>query len=111
MVLSGILGVSYLKLKSVAVLGDYFLKIVLGITILAFMFEAISKLKVGNKLNSFLGNISYEIYLLHGGVFVLLGTIYKGMNSGMFEVVSMAVTVALAYMLSRMCRPIVRLFR
>ena len=111
MILSGVLGIAYLKFKPVAVFGDYLLKIVLGIAITVFIFEIMAKFKVGNKLNSFLGNISYEIYLLHGSVFTLLAAIDKNMNSGVFVVASVAITVALAYVLNRICRPIVKLFR
>ena len=109
--LSGFLGIAYLKLKPVAVFGDYILKIVLGIAITAFMFEAIAKLKVGNKINSFLGDISYEIYLLHHGVFALLTVMDSDMNSGVFIIISVAVTVVLAFVLNRICKPMVRLFR
>ena len=111
MVLSGVLGIAYLKLKPVAIFGDYLLKIVLGIAITVFIFEIMAKFKVGNKLNSFLGNISYEIYLLHGSVFTLLAVIDKNINSGVFVITSVAITVTLAYVLNRMCRPIVKLFR
>lgn len=111
MALSVFLGVAYLKLKPVAVFGDYLLKIVLGIAITAFMFEAIAKLRVGNKVNSFLGGVSYEVYLLHHGVFALLTVIDSDMNSGVFVITSVAATVVLAYALNRICRPMVRLFR
>ena len=111
MLLSGFLGIVYLKLKQIDILGDYLLKIVLGIVITIFIFEVISKLKVGNKLSNFLGNISYEIYLLHGGVFALIATIDKDMNSGVFVVSSVMVTIVLAYVLNKACRPIVKLFR
>lgn len=105
------LGVAYLKLKPIAFFGDYLLKILLGIAITAFIFEVISSLKVGNKVNSFLGNISYEVYLLHGGVFSILATIIPDINSGLFVVLSIMLTVALAYLLNQICKPIVRLLR
>ena len=109
--LSVFLGIAYLKLKPVAVFGDYLLKIVLGIAITAFMFEAIAKLRVGNKVNSFLGGVSYEVYLLHHGVFALLTVIDSDMNPGVFVITSVAATVVLAYALNRICKPMVRLFR
>lgn len=111
MFLSGFLGIVYLKLKHIDILGDYLLKIALGIVIITFIFEVISKLRVGNKLSNFLGNISYEIYLLHGGVFALIAMIDKNMNSGVFVVSAVMITVALAYVLNRACRSVVKLFR
>lgn len=109
--ISGFLGIAYLKLKLVAVFGDYLLKIALGIAITAFIFEAIAKLKVGNRVYGFLGGISYEVYLLHHGVFALLTVMNSNMNSGVFVITSVAVAVALAFVLNRICRPMVRLFR
>ena len=109
--LSGFLGIAYLKLKPVVVFGDYILKIALGIAVTIFIFEVIAKLKVGNRINSFLGEISYEVYLLHHGVFALLTVMDSGMNSGVFVVASVAVTVVLAFVLNRTCKPMIRLFR
>lgn len=108
--LSIILGIAYLKLKPVAIFGDYLLKIALGIAITAFMFETIAKLKVGNKVNCFLGNISYEIYLLHGGVFALIATVDANMNSGIFIITAMILTIVIAHGLNRFCRLIVKSF-
>lgn len=102
MVASGILGVCYLRFKTVPIFGDYVLKILLGIAITGFMFSLITKLKVGNKINSFLGGISYEVYLLHHGVFALLMAIDKnGMSSGVFIVLSVIITIALAVLLKK----------
>ena len=109
--ISGILGITYLKMKPVAFWGDYLLKIVLGIAIIAFIFEAISRLKVGNRVNSLLGYISYEVYLLHHGVFALLMAIDSGMNSGVFVILSVAITVVLAFMLNKVCKPLVKFIR
>lgn len=50
-------------------------------------------------------------YLLHHGVFVLLTVMNSDMNSGVSIVTSVAATVVLAYVLKRICRPTVRLFR
>lgn len=109
--LSTFLGIAYLKFKPVAIFGDYLLKIVLGIAIMTFMFEVVAKLKVGNKVNSFLGNISYEIYLLHGGVFALIAAVDTNMNSGIFVITSVVVTIILAFVVNRVCKPIVKSFR
>ena len=67
--LSGILGIAYLKFKPVVFLGDYLLKIVLGISITGLIFAVISNFKVGNPTNGLLSSISYEVYILHDTVF------------------------------------------
>lgn len=109
MAISLVLGTAYLKMKPIAFIGDYLLKILLGITITVFIFQVISELKVGNKVNGFLGGISYEVYLLHHGVFAALATVSYNMNSGVFVILSVVFTVVLAYMLNKICRPIVGL--
>lgn len=111
MVVSMALGIVYLKMKPIVFFGDYLLKILLGVVMNAFMFEAISGLKVGNKVNSFLGDVSYEVYLLHRNVFTVLAAISPSINSGLFVILSIMLTVALAFLLKKICRPIVRLLR
>lgn len=112
MIIAGVMGISYLKFKPILFWGDYLLKIVLGIVILAFMYETASMLKVGNKINRFLGNISYEVYVLHYGVFLLLIALTgNNLNSGAFVVSAVVITIALAVVLNRVCKPIFGLFR
>ena len=98
---AGLVGIAYLKFKSVIFWGDYVLKIILQITIIIFIFTVIGKIKVGNKLNEFLGSISYEVYLLHPVAFALVASINEGiMNSGIFIVVSLLITIIAAYFLN-----------
>lgn len=109
MIVSLILGVAYLKFKPIPVLGDYWLKIILGIAITCFMLCLIAKIRVGNKVNSFLGNISYEIFLLHGGVFLLLMALSKNvMNSGAFIMALVVITICLAFVLNSVSSLIVK---
>lgn len=111
MVLSVFLGIAYLKMKSIEFFGDYLLKIVLGIAITAFIFEMMSKLRIGNRVNSFLGGVSYEVFLLHNSVFVLLTMIAGSIDSGVFVISAVIITVALAFVLNKICLPIIKLFR
>lgn len=109
MVVSGLLGLSYLKFKPVVFWGDYLLKLILGIAITAFIFEGIAKLKVGNKANSFLGGISYEVYILHHGVFALLIALSGGdMNSGVFICGAVLITILAACLLEKICSPMIK---
>lgn len=105
--LSGILGVMYLKFKPVPVFGDYLLKIMLGLAIISFMLALNVRIALGNKLSLFLGKISYEVYLLHGAVFGLLAAFAPGLDSGVFIVLSIAVTIVLSWLVSIVSKPIV----
>lgn len=109
MFVSIILGVMYLKYKHVIFFGDYLLRIALGIAITSFIFTFLGKVRVGNKASTFLGNISYEIYLLHGPAFSLLMAMDTvGINSGLFILASVILTVLFAWGLKIVCKPMIR---
>ena len=95
-----IIGIGYLKYKGIVFLGDYLLKILLGIIILLYMIILNINIKIGNKLNKFLGDISYEIYLIHGITFIILSNIYPNSGSGMFIIFSIIITI----ILSKICK-------
>jgi len=113
LVLSGVFGLMYLKFKSVPVLGDYVIKIILGMAITMFIFQAVGKIKVGNKANSFLGNISYEIFLAHGYVLTMFEPLFKGISdpSGPYIVSSLIVIVIIAAIINRLSKPVIKKLR
>ncbi len=112
MVLSAVTGVAYLKFKTVHIWGDYLLKIALGIMITAFMYELISNLKVGNKINRFIGSISYEVYIMHRGVFALMIFVFGyTLNSGLYVVASVILTLILAFILKMVCDSVIKKFQ
>lgn len=100
-VLAGVLGVGYLKFKPVVFWGDYLLKILLGLTIILFMLALNTRIEIGNKVNRFLGEISFEIYLIHGTVFGLISYFLPEINSGLFILISIAVTVGLSVIVQK----------
>ncbi len=106
--LSGILGLSYLRFKSVLILGDYLLKIMLGLAIILFILALNVSIALGNKVSLFLGRISYEVYLIHGAVFGLMATFMPGINSGLFISLSIVITVALSWVVNLMSRPVIK---
>lgn len=107
---SGALGVMYLKFKPVFFWGDYILKIALGIFITALIFVIISKFKVGNAINGFLAGISYEVYILHRTVYLFFDAVTKDrLESGVFILLSLIVSIILAHALKKLCKPIVKL--
>lgn len=79
-----VLGVLYLLGKDVVFWGDYLLKTVLGLGILAFLLFINTKISIGNKALDFLGNISYEMYLSHTVVISLLSRLLPDVSSGVF---------------------------
>ena len=95
--IAGVAGVVYLKFKPVIFFGDYLLKILLGVLIITFMLVVNSRIAIGNKVSLFMGNISYEVYLLHGSVFGLLAFLAPEMSSGVFIGLSIVVTVGVAW--------------
>ncbi|MGM9549914.1 MAG: acyltransferase family protein [Faecousia sp.] len=96
--LSGIAGLAYLKFKPVAFFGDYCLKIILGIALTALVLILTARFRIGNTVSSFLGGISYEVYLLHGICFTALQSTGIQWNSGVFIWSAIALTIGLSVM-------------
>ena len=96
--LAGMLGIGYLAGKGIPFWGDYVLKIVLGAAILAFMLALNGKISIGNRASRKLGDISYEVYLMHDAAFFSLERTFPGLNSGVFIAISLLVAIALSAM-------------
>ncbi len=99
MILSLILGGLYLQYKWIPFAGDYLLKILLGIAITMFVLIANTRIHFGNKINMFLGEISFEIYLVHGYVFNIFEKYYEWNNSSVFIMMSIITTVMCSYII------------
>lgn len=108
-VIAGMVGLCYLKLKTVVFFGDYILKIFLGLLITLFMLAVNTRVNIGNRISNFLGTISFEVYLLHGMIFRLVETMLPGLESGEFIVISIAITVVLSTVTKRVCDFIYRI--
>lgn len=100
-VIAGVIGLSYLKFKMIVFWGDYILKIVLGVLITLFMLAVNTRISIGNRVSNFLGKISYEVYLIHGMIFGLVATILPELDSGVFIILSMALTVIVSVITKR----------
>lgn len=105
-----LLGVSYLKLKPVIFFGDYFLKIILGLAIITLMLVSNIRLSYGNAVSMFLGRISLEIYLVHGAVIHILQGLLPKLSSGVFILLTLIITVSIAFVLHILATRIVKLF-
>lgn len=92
-----VLGVLYVfVLKQTVFFGDYLLKILLGFAITAFILLINSKISIGNKAIAFLGEISFEIYLVHGRVFDVLAVLFPKLSSGVFIIIGLSISIVLA---------------
>lgn len=98
---SAVLGLMYLKLKWVVFWGDYLLKILLCAAITLFILLLNSRISLGNRAILFLGDISYEIYLIHPGVLYAVKKLLPGASSGVFIWITVVSTGALAYLIHR----------
>ena len=106
-IMSLILGVAYLKYKSIWFWGEYVLKIILGIAIILFLFTMTSNRKFGNKFSFWLGDISYEVYLSHGMMMGVLAFYFSGMQSGWFIFLTVVSTLVLSTFIHAIGKPIV----
>jgi len=102
--LSGATGLLYLKFKYVIFFGDYVLKVFLGLLIICFMLSINRKIDMGNKVSLFLGQISYEIYLLHGCVFGLVAYLFPELESGIYICLCIVITIIVAYIVNIIAR-------
>ncbi len=72
------------------------------------VFFMLTFIKISNKILNFLGNISYEVYLLHG-LALRIAYKYVGLeNSILFYVVAFSVTVLLSYLTNRVSSVIIK---
>lgn len=109
--IAGIAGIGYLKFKIIPFLGDYLLKIILGILIIAFMLAINVKVSIGNRVSNYLGSISFEVYLVHILAFNIVKKIAPDMSSGVFILVSLILTVVLASAIKKISTVIIQRIR
>jgi peptidoglycan/LPS O-acetylase OafA/YrhL len=106
-----ILGLLYLKLKTVFFWGEYLLKIILGLSLILLCFILTSKYRFDNKINRWLGNISYEVYLLHGFVITTLPLYCSDLRSEWFIFFTFVIALILGSIFHSIAKPITNLFR
>lgn len=97
-IVSAVLGLLYVKgYKNMYFWGEYVLKIALGLSMVVTVLLLTRRLQIGNKITSFLGSISYEIYLSHGWVMYLLAHYFPEMRSGEFIIATYFVTIMFSF--------------
>lgn len=103
-----VLGVLYLKYKTMWFVGEYLLKIVLGIAVVLFYFILNQKFTLSNRITHVLGNISYETYLAHAFVGYSIILIYPEVSSGVYIWCIIGITLALSYVVHKIDAPLVQ---
>lgn len=99
-ILGLVLGITYVKFKSLYFIGEYLLKILLGVILISLLFTATSNLKLGNSLSIGLGNISYEVYLSHHVIMsTLICWLSYRVNSGIFILLTVFFTVLISMLI------------
>ena len=109
--ISVMLGVLYIRFKPIDFWGDYCLKIILGASLSLLILMVIRRFEIGNATLSFLGSISYEVYLIHGTVFAFVTLIYPSLDSGIFIILSIAITLAVAVIINRISQMLLNVIR
>ena len=98
-VLTLLCGALYLKFKSVYFWGEYVLKIILGLMFVVLYLSLNAKYVIGNRVATFLGTISFEVYLFHVYAFSLVDYLFPNVNSGIYILIAMMLTVFMAYII------------
>lgn len=102
LIASVILGLLYLKFKTVAIWGEYLLKIILGLAIITFYFLFTYRINPNNAFTRVLGRISYETYLAHGFVATLLGLTIPAISSGAFIWAQILLSLGFGYCVNKL---------
>ncbi len=99
--LSGILGISYLKYKYILFTGDYILRIILGIFIIMLLFTVTIHFRIGNVFTKYLGKISYEVFLLHGFIMSVFSVLKLRASSGIYILMVILGTLIIATVINK----------
>ncbi len=101
-IFSLLFGIEYLRYKFVFFGGNYILKIILGISLVWFVIAFTNIVKLYNRVLCFLGHISYEIYLLHTSVIIVMDRCPVILNSWQYIYSTLFFTILFAYALSKL---------
>lgn len=107
-VISGILGLAYLKFKQEYFLGEYLLKIVLGLTLLTFLFSLATRWRIGNPVARLLGDISYEVYLSHGLCMGIVAYLLPSVTSGGMVALTFVIVIPLSWVVCLISKAVIR---
>lgn len=88
-------GIAYLKYKRVYFVGNYLIRLILECCVIGFVLGISRKIEIRGGIRA-IGNISYEVYLIHGCVIHWLSKLVSGHSSGLFIVEVLIMTILIA---------------
>ena len=65
-------------------------------SILCFILILNARIQIGNRISLFLGEVSFEVYLIHGYVFEIIEQLFPHVPSGVYILSSLLLTVLFA---------------
>lgn len=111
-ILSMVFGLTYIKFKDIYFIGGFVLKVILGFCLTSVVITLNDFLKFNNKVNQFMGKISYETYLVHGTIFIFFTNIFAKLNvnlaSGLYILISLVSTILIAFLINVLSNYIVK---
>lgn len=110
-VMAGVLGVAYLKFKTVPFWGEYLLKIGLGVVLVWCAFAVTGRLKISNPVITILGKISYPIYLSHVIIMSFIAYFAPDISSGGFIGLTYVFTIIFSLLVERVTSPCIKYIR
>lgn len=105
------LGVAYLKFKHEWFVGEYLLKIILGLSIILAMMLVMEGRRYNNAATRFLGAVSFEIYLAHVYIMALIIENVPDISSGIFMVFTVACTIVFSWATHMLSSKIIARYR
>lgn len=104
--LSIVFGILYLRFKLITFFGEYILKLILGVVILGFILSLCYKFSFKGKWITWMGHISYEVYLFHLVVINNLKQVLTECNGGVFILMVVILSLLGATMVHSMTKRI-----
>ena len=104
------IGICYLKFKNILFLGDYVLKIILGLAIIFFVLILNTRINLNNRISRMLAKISYETYLLQWTMIPAIGCL--GLKeSGVYILMLYISIILVAYIVNGVDKKIFEILR
>ena len=108
-VTSLILGILYLKYKEIYMIGTWLLRVVLGLSVISTVYFLLNKIEIEGKIIKYIGNISYEIFLVHTIAMSLIAKV--NIPSSFWITLTFIITIVLATILKFIDTKIIKLIR
>ncbi len=104
-----ILGILYIKYKDVYIIGTWILRVALSMNLIVLLSLILNKIKIGNRVQEYIGSISYEIYLMHTIIITLLSPL--DVSSGLWIILTILITILSASIINFIDKKIIKLIK